>query len=132
LTFKKVQYLPNAAVSIQSRIAKSDWTDFDDQTNDYSYNNSLSYVDWERVTAHISGVLSWGTEPYIQTVQTIQDLKALEVDAVSVKLNWTPLASQMVDKYAVYRNGTLVGRTHSKTGYFSDFGSNRYPYVIIK
>lgn len=134
LTFKGGTLSPNAAIFIQSRISKSDWTNFDNQSNDYSYNGASGLVDWDKVTAHISGVLAWGTEPYIETVETIQNLRAIEVDAVSVKLNWTPLASQMVEKYAVYRNGTLVGKTYSKTGYFSDFGLKPlsiYNYKVV-
>ncbi|HEY9062756.1 MAG TPA: cellulose binding domain-containing protein [Pseudobacteroides sp.] len=125
LTFKKGTIPPNSSVLIKSRFAKPDYSNFD-QSNDYSYNkdafeNTTGYVDWEKVTAHISGALYWGKEP---SALTIQNLKAVEVDAVSVKLNWTPLVTQAVDKYAVYRNDFLIGKTQSKSGYFSDFGRN--------
>jgi hypothetical protein len=52
-----------ASITIQARIAKSDWTNYT-QTNDYSFNpTATAYVDWTRVTGYISGVLQWGTEP---------------------------------------------------------------------
>ncbi|GAA1290405.1 glycoside hydrolase family 9 protein [Saccharothrix xinjiangensis] len=47
---------------IQLRVAKSDWSTFD-QTNDHSYRVSAALTDFDRVTAHAGGVLSWGTEP---------------------------------------------------------------------
>ena len=50
-------------VEIQSRFAKNDWTNYT-QTGDYSFNASASdYVDWTYVTAYVSGILQWGTEP---------------------------------------------------------------------
>jgi endoglucanase len=51
------------SVTIQSRFAKSDWTNYT-QTNDYSFNSSgTTYADWLKVTAYVSGSLQWGTEP---------------------------------------------------------------------
>ena len=52
-----------ATVDIQSRFAKTDWTNYT-QTGDYSSNSSAtSLVDWNYVTAYVSGNLQWGTEP---------------------------------------------------------------------
>lgn len=52
-----------AAVDIQSRFAKTDWTNYM-QTGDYSFNSSAtSLVDWNNVTAYVSGTLCWGNEP---------------------------------------------------------------------
>jgi hypothetical protein len=52
-----------ATVDIQSRVAKNDWTNYT-QTGDYSVNSSAtSLVDWNNVTAYVSGSLQWGTEP---------------------------------------------------------------------
>lgn len=48
---------------VQARVAKSDWTNYN-QTNDYSFNASATtFMDWPKVTAYISGTLQWGTEP---------------------------------------------------------------------
>jgi lysophospholipase L1-like esterase len=50
-------------VEIQSRFAKTDWTNYT-QTNDYSFNPSATnYADTTKVTAYTSGTLQWGTEP---------------------------------------------------------------------
>ncbi len=52
-----------ATVEVQSRFAKSDWSNYN-QANDYSFNASASsYVPWSYITGYISGTLSWGTEP---------------------------------------------------------------------
>jgi hypothetical protein len=50
-------------VEIQSRFAKTDWTNYT-QTGDYSFNPSATnYADTTKVTAYVSGILQWGTEP---------------------------------------------------------------------
>jgi hypothetical protein len=50
-------------VEIQSRFAKTDWTNYT-QTNDYSFNpTATNYADTTKVTAYTSGTLQWGTEP---------------------------------------------------------------------
>ncbi|MCD1261179.1 hypothetical protein B5M42_020465 [Paenibacillus athensensis] len=52
-----------ATLEVQTRINKSDWSNYN-QSNDYSFNASASsYVDWTKVTAYVSGVLNWGTAP---------------------------------------------------------------------
>nr|QAT96393.1 cellulase [Paenibacillus sp.] len=51
------------SIDIQLRISKNDWSNYT-QTNDYSFNVSdTAYVDWNKVTAYVGGVLSWGVEP---------------------------------------------------------------------
>ena len=48
---------------IQSRFAKSDWTNYT-QTGDYSFDPSkTTFTDWNRVTLYHNGVLVWGSEP---------------------------------------------------------------------
>lgn len=47
---------------IQVRTAKSDWSSFN-QTDDHSYRVSNALSDFDRVTAHTGGSLTWGTEP---------------------------------------------------------------------
>jgi M6 family metalloprotease-like protein len=52
-----------AGTVIQSRVAKSDWSNYT-QTNDYSFNaTGTSYADWTKVTGYVSGALQWGVEP---------------------------------------------------------------------
>lgn len=48
---------------IQTRIHKSDWSNFN-EANDYSYNSlQTSMADWNKVTLYRNGELVWGTEP---------------------------------------------------------------------
>jgi len=48
---------------IQTRVAKSDWSNYT-QTDDYSFNSTgTTYADWTKVTGYVSGALAWGTEP---------------------------------------------------------------------
>jgi trimeric autotransporter adhesin len=56
-----------SSLEVQTRITRSDWSNYD-QSNDYSFNSSASnYVDWEKVTAYMNGTLVWGNEPGGQT-----------------------------------------------------------------
>ncbi len=48
---------------IKNRVAKTDWSNFD-ETNDYSYDVSkTSFADWDHVTLYRNGTLIWGVEP---------------------------------------------------------------------
>jgi len=48
---------------IQLRLAKTDWSNFN-EANDYSYDSTkTAYADWSKVTLYKNGVLVWGTEP---------------------------------------------------------------------
>jgi hypothetical protein len=48
---------------IQTRFAKSDWSNYN-ETGDYSFDpTKTSFADWTRVTLYRNGVLVWGTEP---------------------------------------------------------------------
>ncbi|WP_082652019.1 cellulase family glycosylhydrolase [Gorillibacterium timonense] len=48
---------------IQLRLAKTDWSNFD-EANDYSYKGTLTtYTDWSKVTLYQAGKLVWGIEP---------------------------------------------------------------------
>ncbi|MGB8451621.1 MAG: cohesin domain-containing protein [Anaerocolumna sp.] len=56
-----------SSLEVQTRITRSDWSNYD-QSDDYSFNSSASnYVDWEKVTAYMNGTLVWGNEPGGQT-----------------------------------------------------------------
>lgn len=51
------------SIDIQLRISKNDWSNYM-QTNDYSFDaTNVSFVDWNKATAYIGGVLNWGIEP---------------------------------------------------------------------
>ncbi|MFE9809143.1 glycoside hydrolase family 6 protein [Streptomyces sp. NPDC005548] len=47
---------------LQLRLAKSDWSNFD-ESNDYSRGANSSYADAAKVTVYVAGTLVWGTEP---------------------------------------------------------------------
>lgn len=48
---------------IQLRMAKSNWSNFD-ESNDYSYDGTkTSFTEWNRVTLYRNGTLVWGIEP---------------------------------------------------------------------
>jgi hypothetical protein len=48
---------------IQTRISKSDWSNYT-ETGDYSFDpTKTSFADWTRVTLYRNGVLIWGVEP---------------------------------------------------------------------
>lgn len=54
---------PGQALDVQVRVAKSDWSNFD-QSNDYSFNpTATSYGDNMKITAYIDGAKVWGIEP---------------------------------------------------------------------
>jgi hypothetical protein len=49
--------------TVQARVAKNNWTNYN-QANDYSFNSSATtFVDWTQVTGYVSGTLQWGIEP---------------------------------------------------------------------
>ena len=54
---------PKEEIYIHSRIAKNNWTNYN-QNNDYSFNNYANdYVQWNKVTGYVNGTLVWGNEP---------------------------------------------------------------------
>lgn len=54
---------PGQSAEIQTRISKSNWSNYT-QTNDYSFNaTSNQYVNTEKVTGYIDNTLVWGIEP---------------------------------------------------------------------
>ncbi|MET7981753.1 glycoside hydrolase family 6 protein [Streptomyces sp. NPDC005281] len=51
-----------ASGDLQLRMAKSDWSNFD-ESDDYSRGTNTSYADSVKVTVYVAGALVWGTEP---------------------------------------------------------------------
>lgn len=48
---------------IQVRVAKADWSNFN-EANDYSFDGTkTAYADWSKVTLYQGGTLVWGVEP---------------------------------------------------------------------
>ena len=50
-----------ASIEIQTRFARSDWSNFD-QSNDLSYTAAGSYMDWQKIGAFVGGTLAYGLE----------------------------------------------------------------------
>lgn len=51
------------SVELNARFSKTDNTQYD-KGDDYSFSSHhYEYVDWDKITAYISGELKWGTEP---------------------------------------------------------------------
>lgn len=54
---------PGQSAEIQTRISKSNWSNYT-QTNDYSFNaTSNQYVNTDKVTGYMNNTLIWGIEP---------------------------------------------------------------------
>jgi hypothetical protein len=51
-----------AYIEVQTRVSKNDWSNYN-QSNDYSYTASGSYMNWNRITAYNTGILVFGEEP---------------------------------------------------------------------
>ncbi|WP_407643526.1 glycoside hydrolase family 6 protein [Cohnella endophytica] len=48
---------------IQVRVAKTDWSNFN-ENDDYSFDGTkAAYVDWNKATLFLNGTLAWGIEP---------------------------------------------------------------------
>lgn len=54
--------MPDESAEIKIGFAKNDWTEYN-QFNDYSFNPSKSYIDWDHITLYVSGRLVYGKEP---------------------------------------------------------------------
>ncbi|MEP1890162.1 MAG: cellulose binding domain-containing protein, partial [Cyclobacteriaceae bacterium] len=64
-----VELLPNSSLGqMMLRIAKLDWTDFD-ESNDYSYNGASEYQITQKVTIYNDNNLIWGKEPEASIIQ---------------------------------------------------------------
>jgi len=50
------------SIEVQSRFNKSDWSSYL-QSNDHSFTASTGYIEWNRITVYLDGVLVWGVEP---------------------------------------------------------------------
>ncbi|WP_047419474.1 DUF5722 domain-containing protein [Cellulophaga sp. Hel_I_12] len=66
-TNKKIAALGNSG-EIKTRIAKSNWTNFD-EGDDFSYSNHNQYLETNTITVYWDGQLIWGNEPEVATIQ---------------------------------------------------------------
>ncbi len=98
---------------IQSRMAKSDWSNFD-QSNDYSFDpTKTAPADWDRVTLYQDGALIWGAEPggtppTCAAAPPAPTVTATATSSSAIDVTWaavTPPAGCAVT-YEVYRSTT--------------------------
>ncbi|WP_256758962.1 glycoside hydrolase family 9 protein [Cohnella sp. WQ 127256] len=70
-TYAELSFTPGAGSlapngqtgDIQLRMAKTDWSNFN-ETGDYSYDpTKTTYTDWSKATLYLNGTLAWGMEP---------------------------------------------------------------------
>ena len=54
---------PGQFCEIQSRINKTDWSNYN-ENDDYSYDpNKTDFADWDHITVYQNSNLVWGVEP---------------------------------------------------------------------
>ncbi|RTE53906.1 carbohydrate-binding protein [Arenibacter aquaticus] len=134
---------------IQTRFAKSDWTDFD-ETDDYSYKPSNNFIENEQITIYKDGALIWGEEPEIEEASTslVAEYKpgnpvkssdnqikphfqikntgntAIPLSSITLKYWFTPEGSQDINfivDWAKMGENSIVGIVHD-----SKDGTNKY------
>ena len=64
------------SIEVQTRVAKNDWSNYN-QSNDYSYKYSSTYVDWDQTTAYKGGSLVFGKEPVVGNNPSINPTSAI-------------------------------------------------------
>jgi chitodextrinase len=78
---------PGQSAEIQCRIAKNDWSNYN-QADDYSFSNNSGYMDWNKVTGYIDGNLVWGLEP----IAPVSNFTAVPA-AKEIVLSWDAVPS---------------------------------------
>jgi lysophospholipase L1-like esterase len=103
-----------ATVEIQSRFAKTDWTNYT-QNNDYSFNPSATnYADTAKVTAYTSGTLASGTEPDGSTQPTVTSTPTAITVTPTPVITETPVSTATPRRTATPER-TATPRTASPT-----------------
>ncbi len=124
---------------IQSRVNKTDWSNFD-ETNDYSHGTNTAYASTSTITVYVNGTLVSGTEPGgggggsgdTTAPSAPTNLQVMGTTSTSVSLSWTASTDDTgVTGYEVFRGSTQVG-TPTATS-FTDTGltpSAQYDYTV--
>jgi len=115
---------PGDSIELQCRIAKTDWTNYD-QSDDYSFDsNSTGYTDSNKVTGYNAGTLIWGNEPQTETPTDITppavplNLTSYSISTSEVGLNWAPSSDDTrLSGYIVYRNSVEIAKVNNGTSY---------------
>lgn len=115
---------------IQIRLAKDDWSNFD-QSGDYSYDAAKTdFAETPRVTLYRNGKLIWGAEPGDDAAGLAAG-PAGETPAKSSRIPWPPQGGVPTSKNEyLNRFFTLWGQLHDPAkGYFSPEG---VPYHSVE
>lgn len=77
---------PGEYVEIQSRFAKTDWSNFN-QLNDYSFNQDSSvFINWDKTAVYVNNALVWGFEPQSPAPTPIP-VKKLDIKMCNTKVH---------------------------------------------
>jgi len=115
-----VMLQPGESVEVHIRIAKEDWSDYN-QENDYSFNSSAkTYVAQNRVSGFIKGKLVWGNDP----ATSIVDVASVQLDrneltlkvSETARLKATFVPSDISDKDIIWYSSDLHVATVDKNG----------------
>lgn len=109
---------PGSILDIQCRVAKNDWSSYN-QTDDYSFNASgSSFIDWTKAAVYYNGVRVWGEEPGRSTTSSSSlSISSSRSSAVSSLL---ATSSSII---------TLSSSSSSSSSSFlADFGPNVFIY----
>jgi hypothetical protein len=101
-----------STLDIQSRFAKTDWTNYT-QTGDYSFNSTgTGYTDSGKVTVYVSGSLWWGIEPGGSTsAPTATPTPTVTTITPTPVITATPVRTATPARTATPRRTTTPGRT---------------------
>lgn len=107
---------PGESVEVHIRIAKEDWSDYN-QGNDYSFNGSANtYVAQDKIPGFINGNIAWGNNPVAVVATGIQlDRRELTLDVSDTAvLNATILPSNATNSVITwYSSNTQVAEVNS-------------------
>lgn len=113
---------------IQSRIAKSDWSNFT-QSNDYSFDETKTLInDWDHITLYQNDTLVWGIEPSSvvdeEAPSAPTDLTASNITYNSVALTWAASTDNIaVAAYDIYNGGsTPISSVSGYTTHYVVYG----------
>ncbi|KAB3535452.1 hypothetical protein F8154_06620 [Alkaliphilus pronyensis] len=89
-------------VEIHTRLAKNDWSNFD-QSNDFSFNpDSNRYEDWTKVNGYYEGFFVWGEADFFDIPE---GLTAVATET-TVNLEWEPVETAAL--YDVEVDGEII------------------------
>lgn len=117
---EKIMLQPGESVEVHIRIAKEDWSNFN-QENDYSFNSSAkTYVPQVKVPGFIKGKLVWGNDPAVAivddaSIQLDRNELTLKVSETA-RLKATIVPSDISDKDIIWYSSDIHVAAVDKSG----------------